>query len=126
MGSDAPVESSVRYAGLRGSPPENPRGEDSVKESLDKSGAEEVLAFVAFKLDAKRLLEREFDGAEAPQGVILGASAGFSRVGGEKPGYILGLYEGGAVEHHTREKVRQQIPVAREGDKRGSPQCWLL
>ena len=68
IGGDAPVEARARCASFGCATPENPGGEDSVKERLNESGTKKVLAFLAFELDAERFLEGNFDGAKLPRG----------------------------------------------------------
>ena len=123
MSGDAPVEAGVGRAGFGDATPENPGGEDAVKEGLNEGRAKEVLAFLTFELDAERLLESELDGAEAAQRVIFCTGAGFAGVRGEEPGNIFRLGERGTIEHDASEEVGQEIAVAGEGCDRGGPQC---
>jgi hypothetical protein len=105
VGGEAPIEARARRAAFRRATPEHPGGEDAVKEGLDESRTEEVLAFFAFKPDAERFLEGLFDGIEAGEGMVFSACTGFARVGREEPGYLLWLDERCAVEHDASEKV---------------------
>jgi hypothetical protein len=53
VGGNAPVETGAGRAGFGGATPQNPGRENTVKESLDESRAEKVLAFVTLELDAE-------------------------------------------------------------------------
>ena len=56
--------------------------------------------------------------------MVFGACASFARVGREKPGYVLGLDERCAVEHHASQEVRKQIVVSGEVCKWFGPEIW--
>jgi hypothetical protein len=114
VGGEAPIETCAGGTALGGAPPENPCGEDAVKEGLNEGGAEEVLAFFSLKLHAERFLESAFDGIEAAERMVLGAGAGFAGVRGQEPGYVFGLDKRGTVEHDTGQKVGQEVFVACE------------
>jgi hypothetical protein len=123
VSGDAPVESGVRRARFGGATPENPSGEDTVKEGLDEGGAKKVFAFLTFELDAQRLLESDLDGTEAAQRVIFCTRTGFAGVRSEEPRNIFRLGERGTIEHDASKEVGQEIAVAGEGCDRGGPQC---
>jgi hypothetical protein len=93
-GRDTPVESLVGAVGFGAAAPEDPGGEDSVKEGLNECGAEKVIALVALELEAEGLFECLLDGAERGEGVVLCSPAGFAGVGGEEPGEVAGVGDG--------------------------------
>jgi hypothetical protein len=115
VGGETPVEARAKCAAFGFATPEDPGGEDSVKEGLNEGGAEEMLASFAFKPHAERFLKSLFDGVEAGERMVLGAGAGFAGVGGEEPGNVPGLDERGAVKHDAGEEVGEQVFVFGKG-----------
>jgi hypothetical protein len=76
-------------------------GKDAVKERLNESGQEEVLALIAFKCDAERFLESGFDAVECGKRMRGGSGASFASVGGEQPGNVLWLFQRDLTGHHA-------------------------
>jgi len=122
VGGEAPVKARAGLAAVVGATPEDPCGEDAVKECLDEGRAKEVLALLALEPHAEGFLKGGFDGVEAAQGMIFNPRSGFAGVGGEEPGYVFGLDERSAVEQGAGEEVGKQIFVAVEAVDRGLPE----
>ena len=76
---------------------DDPGGEHAVEEGLNEGGAEEMLALVAFEVEAEGGFEGGFDGGEGGEIAAFDAGLGFASVGGEEAGDVLRGFEGGVV-----------------------------
>ena len=79
---EPPIEGGIGLATFRGMTPEDPGGEDAVEEGLDEGGTEEVLAFLAFELDAEGLFKRSLNVAKGGKVMVFGTGTSFAGVGG--------------------------------------------
>ena len=93
--------------------PQHPGGKDPIKDGLDQSGAEEVLAFLALELQAQGFFQ---GGPKRVQGREVGplnSGLGVPGIGSQKPGHLLGGGQRGGLEHHPLEVFDEAFSVVR-------------